>query len=81
MSIGEKYQFLTSELIKNKEKVSKIKSWDLVYFSRFLYETFPPPRSITSHITSKERQKNNEEKREKQRQYGDFGITKQIKKK
>ena len=68
MSLGEKYQFLNSELLRNKEKTLETKSWELPYFSRFLYETYPPPRSITSYVTSKERE-NEKEKREQKGKY------------
>ena len=68
MSLGEKYQFLNSELLRNKEKMLETKSWELAYFSRFLYETYPPPRSITSYVTSKERE-NEKEKREQKGKY------------
>jgi len=68
MSLGEKYQFLNSELLRNKEKMLETKPWELPYFSRFLYETYPPPQSITSYVTSKER-KNEKEKREQKGNY------------
>lgn len=68
MSLGEKYQFLNSELLRNKEKMLETKSWELAYFSRFLYETYPPPQSITSYVTSKER----EHEKEKREQKGNY---------
>jgi len=71
LTLGEKYQFLTSELIKNKEKISQTKPWGPVYFSRFLYETFPPPRNITSLEKKKKREKE-EQKRQQQQKYAEF---------
>jgi len=71
MSLGEKYQFLNAELVRNKERLPETRCWELPYFSGFLYETYPPPRSITSYVTSKERE-NEKENREQQREYGDF---------
>lgn len=44
MSLGEKYQFLNQALIKEKERYAETKAWDNVYFMRFLYEIYPPPR-------------------------------------
>lgn len=71
LTLGEKYQFLTSELIKNKEKMSQTKSWGLVYFSRFLYETFPPPRDIIS-LEKKKKKEKEEQKRQQLKEYADF---------
>ncbi len=42
VSLGEKYEYLTSELLKEKENSSVTRSWQLPYFSRFLYDTYPP---------------------------------------
>jgi hypothetical protein len=44
MSLGEKYQFLTQELLNAKINSEITKPWEITYFCRFLYETFPPPR-------------------------------------
>jgi hypothetical protein len=71
MSLGEKYQFLNSELIRNKERLTETRQWELPYFSRFLYETFPPPRGIAAYVTSKEKEKI-EQRRIQQRNYRNF---------
>lgn len=47
-SLGEKYAYLTSELLKLKDGSPQTKSWVLPYFSRFLYDCFSPP-SIDKH--------------------------------
>ena len=44
MSLGEKYQFLTQSLLNIKNSFAETKEWDNAYFTRFLYEMFPPPR-------------------------------------
>ena len=47
MSLGEKFQALTDELLKAKESSEVTRPWDITYFSRFLYETYTPPEIIT----------------------------------
>lgn len=47
MSLGEKYQFLTQELLNAKDSSEVTKPWEITYFCRFLYETFPPPNINT----------------------------------
>jgi len=44
MSLGEKYQFLNQYIINIKESFDETRGWHNAYFSRFLYETYPPPR-------------------------------------
>lgn len=44
MSLGEKYQFLTEALINVKESLAETKGWNNPYFTRFLYEMYPPPK-------------------------------------
>ena len=46
MSLGEKYQFLNEALLNVKKSSDKMKEWDNVYFSRFLYEMYPPPLTL-----------------------------------
>lgn len=46
MSKGEKYQFLTEELLNAKESSGITKPWEITYFCRFLYATYPPPENI-----------------------------------
>lgn len=41
-SLGEKYEYLTSELLKVKNGLQKTQSWPMPYFSRFLYDVYPP---------------------------------------
>ena len=44
-SIGQEYAHYTAELVKTKNRQSLTRSWDVIYFTRFLYITFPPPES------------------------------------
>lgn len=47
MSLGEKFESLTNELIKAKASSPVTKPWEITYFCRFLYETYTPPKIIT----------------------------------
>ncbi len=40
---GEEYSCLTSELLKAKNNLQITQSWEVTYFTRFLYENYPPP--------------------------------------
>ena len=40
MSLGQKYEALTNEILEAKESSPITKDWDVTYFSRFLYETY-----------------------------------------
>lgn len=44
-SLGEEYAHYTSELLKAKENLPLTKAWEITYFTRFLYITYPPPDS------------------------------------
>ena len=41
-SLGEEYASLTSELLKAKESLPITKLWEITYFARFLYNSYPP---------------------------------------
>jgi len=69
MSRGEKYEFLTDELLKAKEDSPITESWEITYFCRFLYETYPPPLIIPSSERKKLAAK---AVMEKQQQFSDF---------
>lgn len=43
-SLGETYEYLTSELLIVKHALQETRSWELPYFSRFLYDNCTPPR-------------------------------------
>jgi len=45
MSLGQKYEYLNHALVNLKEKTPETTNWDNLYFMRFLYETYPPPRA------------------------------------
>lgn len=42
-SIGQEYERYTAELVKTKNNQPLTRSWDVIYFTRFLYITYPPP--------------------------------------
>lgn len=69
MRLGEKYEFLTDELLKAKESSQVAKSWEITYFCRFLYETYPPPKIITQTQRKKLQGKGI---LEQQQQFGNF---------
>ncbi|MDR0797173.1 MAG: hypothetical protein LBE70_00420 [Nitrososphaerota archaeon] len=60
-SIGQEYEHFTLELLKNKNSSPIARSWDNLYFTRFLYETYPPPLSSTQ--TQREAPNEEEKKR------------------
>jgi hypothetical protein len=69
MSLGEKYEFLSDELLKAKESFQVTNPWEITYFCRFLYETNPPPRIITKTQRKKLQVKTILEQRQ---QFGNF---------
>jgi hypothetical protein len=42
-SLGEEYEYLTSELLKAKNSTPTTKAWEITYFARFLYNDYPSP--------------------------------------
>ncbi|MCS7120774.1 MAG: hypothetical protein RMJ07_01500 [Nitrososphaerota archaeon] len=46
MSLGEKYEALTEEILRAKETSPITRSWEITYFCRFLYECYTPPKII-----------------------------------
>jgi hypothetical protein len=44
-SPGKEYAFYTEELLTTKNSEPPTKAWDTLYFTRFLYQTYPPPDS------------------------------------
>jgi hypothetical protein len=70
MSLGEKYEFLTKQIIEAKQSSEVTKPWEITYFSWFLYQTYPPPRMITAPT----QRKKSEDKAdlEQKQQYGVF---------
>lgn len=45
LSQGQEYEYYTKELIAAKNSYPATKAWDVTYFARFLYQTYPPPDS------------------------------------
>jgi hypothetical protein len=44
-SFGKEYEHYTAELLKAKKNLPPTRSWDVMYFTRFLYKNYPPPDS------------------------------------
>jgi len=44
-SLGQEYEHYTTELLKTKNSLPITRGWDNLYFTRFLYATYPPPDS------------------------------------
>ncbi len=45
-SPGEEYEHYMTELVKAKNSLLPTQSWDPIYFTCFLYATYPPPDSV-----------------------------------
>ncbi|MCL2134840.1 MAG: hypothetical protein FWH37_04710 [Candidatus Bathyarchaeota archaeon] len=45
-SQGQECEHFTAELLKNKNNLPITRGWDNLYFTRFLYETYPPPDNM-----------------------------------
>jgi len=43
LSLGQEYEQYSTELLKAKNSLPLTHSWDTLYFTRFLYQTYPPP--------------------------------------
>jgi len=43
LSLGQEYEHYTTDLLKTKNNFPLTQSWDTLYFTRFLYQTYPPP--------------------------------------
>jgi hypothetical protein len=44
-SIGQEYEHYTTELLRTKNSLPLTRDWDTMYFTVFLYKTYPPPDS------------------------------------
>lgn len=65
-SLGQEYEYFTTELLKAKNNLSITSGWDNLYFTCFLYQTYPPPdsepikanlsgeRKITNEVTDEQ---------------------------
>jgi hypothetical protein len=53
-SVGQEYERHTAELIKTKNSQPLTRSWDVIYFTRFLYITYQPPESEPEEKAPKE---------------------------
>lgn len=72
VSLGEKYQFLISELLRVKQNLPETQPWELPYFSRFLYDNYPPPPNDEPPIETTRRTKPDSETRDEQVQFREF---------
>ena len=55
-SIGQEYEHFTAELLKTKNSLPITHNWSNLYFTHFLYETYPPPdKERTQTITTEEK--------------------------
>jgi hypothetical protein len=53
LSLGQEYEHYMVELLKTKNALPLTKSWDSLYFARFLYNSYPPPDSEPATIGEK----------------------------
>ena len=44
-SLGQECEHYTAELLKAKNNLPLTRGWGVIYFTRFLYKTYPPPDS------------------------------------
>jgi hypothetical protein len=80
MSLGEKYEFLTQKIIEAKQSSEVTEPWEITYFSWFLYQTFPPPKMVTTPVHRKKLEDKTE--LEKKQQYGVFiGLLNELRRK
>jgi hypothetical protein len=49
-SLGQEYEHYTMELLKTKNNLPTARSWNNLYFARFLYGAFPPPDSEQAEV-------------------------------
>ncbi len=63
LSLGERYEALTKELLNVKEYFPETKNWEVTYFCRFLYENYTPPKIVTASQRKKLREEVSTEQR------------------
>lgn len=71
MSLGEKYEFLSDKLLEAKEGSRVTDSWEITYFCRFLYESYPPAKIVTQ---AQRKKLQAQAILEQQRQFRDFML-------
>lgn len=57
---GQEYEHYTLELLKTKNNTPATRGWDNLYFTRFLYETYPPPDTEKTQTTEEEKKQVNQ---------------------
>ena len=50
LSPGQEYENYTADILNAKNSLPLTRSWNNMYFTRFLYKTFPPPDSESSSL-------------------------------
>lgn len=68
LTLGEKYELLNSEVLEVKMKCPETQSWEIPYFARFLYESYPPPKMDSRNMGGL----GAKAKIERQQQFADF---------
>ena len=74
-SLGEEYAYLTSELLKVKNNLQITQPWEITYFARFLYNSYPTPgREFTTLELSEGRRNRHIETKEQteMREFAEF---------
>jgi len=52
---GQEYEHYTAELLKTKNNIPTTRGWDNLYFTRFLYATYPPPDNEQTYKNTEEK--------------------------
>ena len=71
-SLGEEYAYLTSELLTVKEKLPITKPWEITYFARFLYNSYPTPGREFTTLELSEGRRNRHIETKEQTEMRDF---------
>jgi len=71
-SLGEEYAYLTSELLTVKEKLPITKPWEITYFARFLYNSYPTPGREFTTLDLSEGRRNRHIETEEQTEMREF---------
>ena len=71
-TLGEEYEYLTNELLGTKNDFQLTESWEMPYFSRFLYDTFSPPDKDIPQLDSAGEKRPKDGPTSEQLQLGEF---------
>ncbi|MDR2203563.1 MAG: hypothetical protein LBE76_04595 [Nitrososphaerota archaeon] len=53
---GQEYEQLTTQLLKTKNNTPTTRGWNNLYYTHFLYQTYPPPNNNTTTTTQPQQQ-------------------------